>query len=127
LPSKSTAPQKVVKGHETDARYPLDSADKGADQEDPFQVTVWLMSTPTQEVAVTHDRESPIVGMAASPDGGGYWLAASDGGVFAFGDAPFDGSAGGLGITNAIGVAGTAPPTLQAFLDVPALRRASPK
>ena len=24
----------------------------------------------------------PIVGMAATPDGGGYWLVASDGGVF---------------------------------------------
>ena len=29
----------------------------------------------------------PIVGMAATPDGGGYWLVASDGGIFAFGDA----------------------------------------
>ncbi len=37
----------------------------------------------------------PIVGMAATPDGGGYWLVASDGGIFAFGDAPFWGSAGG--------------------------------
>ena len=33
-----------------------------------------------------------MVGIAATPDGHGYWLAASDGGVFAFGDAPFDGS-----------------------------------
>ena len=30
---------------------------------------------------------APIVGMAATPDGGGYWLVASDGGIFAFGDA----------------------------------------
>jgi hypothetical protein len=37
----------------------------------------------------------PIVGMAATPDGGGYWLVASDGGVFSFGDAQFHGSAGG--------------------------------
>jgi hypothetical protein len=35
-----------------------------------------------------------VVGMAATPDGQGYWLVASDGGIFAFGDAPFDGSAG---------------------------------
>ncbi len=34
--------------------------------------------------------------MAATPDGSGYWLVASDGGVFAFGDAHFDGSTGGL-------------------------------
>jgi hypothetical protein len=33
--------------------------------------------------------------MAATPDGGGYWLVAADGGVFAFGDARFDGSMGG--------------------------------
>jgi len=35
------------------------------------------------------------VGMAAAPDGGGYWLVAADGGVFAYGDAGFYGSAGG--------------------------------
>ncbi len=39
---------------------------------------------------------SPIVGMAATPDGKGYWLVASDGGIFAFGDAKFFGSAGRL-------------------------------
>jgi hypothetical protein len=36
----------------------------------------------------------PVVGMAATPDGGGYWLAAADGGVFSFGDARFFGSYG---------------------------------
>jgi len=33
--------------------------------------------------------------MAATPDGGGYWEVASDGGLFAFGDATFYGSMGG--------------------------------
>ena len=33
--------------------------------------------------------------MAATPDGGGYWEVAADGGIFAFGDAPFFGSMGG--------------------------------
>ena len=37
----------------------------------------------------------PIVGMAATADGGGYWLVAADGGIFAFGDAGFHGSMGG--------------------------------
>src|ERR1700722_6332642 len=37
----------------------------------------------------------PIVGMAAMPGGAGYWQVASDGGVFAFGDAEFYGSMGG--------------------------------
>ena len=36
----------------------------------------------------------PIVGMAATKDGKGYWLVASDGGIFAFGDAKFHGSMG---------------------------------
>jgi hypothetical protein len=38
---------------------------------------------------------APVVGMAAAPDGNGYWLAAADGGVFSFGSAPFEGSMGG--------------------------------
>ena len=33
--------------------------------------------------------------MAPTPDGKGYWLVASDGGIFNFGDAAFDGSAAG--------------------------------
>jgi len=36
-----------------------------------------------------------MVGIASTPDGNGYWMVASDGGVFAFGDAPFEGSMGG--------------------------------
>ncbi len=39
--------------------------------------------------------DQPIVGMAPSHDGKGYWLVASDGGIFNFGDAAFDGSAAG--------------------------------
>ena len=38
----------------------------------------------------------PIVGMAVTPDGGGYWEVASDGGLFAFGDAGFYGSTGAI-------------------------------
>jgi len=33
--------------------------------------------------------------MASLPDGQGYWLVASDGGIFAEGSAPFHGSMGG--------------------------------
>ena len=40
-----------------------------------------------------HRRRSrlnqPIVGMAATPDGDGYWLVAADGGIFTFGNATF--------------------------------------
>ncbi|HTL84951.1 MAG TPA: PQQ-dependent sugar dehydrogenase [Acidimicrobiia bacterium] len=38
---------------------------------------------------------APIVGIARTPSHHGYWLAASDGGVFAFGDADYYGSKGG--------------------------------
>ena len=37
----------------------------------------------------------PVVGMASTTDGHGYWLVASDGGVFTFGNAPFAGSLAG--------------------------------
>src|SRR5581483_1211764 len=50
----------------------------------------------------------PIVGMAASPTGGGYWLVASDGGVFTFGDARYHGSTGGRHLNEPIvGMAAT--------------------
>ena len=41
----------------------------------------------------------PIVGLSPTPDNRGYWLVASDGGVFAF-DAPFRGSMGGHPLTS---------------------------
>jgi hypothetical protein len=40
---------------------------------------------------------APIVGMVPSRDGGGYFMVASDGGVFALGDAHFAGSCPGIG------------------------------
>ena len=41
---------------------------------------------------------SPIVAIATTPSGEGYWLAAADGGVFSFGDAPYRGSLPALGL-----------------------------
>jgi hypothetical protein len=43
--------------------------------------------------------QQPIVGMAVAPGGDGYWMVASDGGVFAFGSASFHGSTGGQPLT----------------------------
>ncbi len=46
--------------------------------------------------------------MAATPDGKGYWLAAMDGGVFAFGDAAFYGSMGATRLNKpVVGMAAT--------------------
>jgi hypothetical protein len=44
-----------------------------------------------------HSLNAPIVGMVPSNDGAGYFMVASDGGVFAFGDAKFEGSCPGIG------------------------------
>jgi hypothetical protein len=44
-----------------------------------------------------HSLNAPIVGMVPFSDGGGYFMVASDGGVFAFGDARFAGSCPGIG------------------------------
>ena len=38
----------------------------------------------------------PVVGMGQTPDGLGYWLVASDGGIFNYGDANFYGSTGSI-------------------------------
>jgi ribosomal protein L24E len=51
---------------------------------------------------------APIVGMASSASGRGYWLVANDGGVFAF-NAPFFGSLGAMHLNSPI--VGMAPTT----------------
>jgi hypothetical protein len=43
-----------------------------------------------------YNLNSPIVNMIPTPDGGGYWMVGSDGGIFASGDAGFFGSTGSL-------------------------------
>jgi hypothetical protein len=55
----------------------------------PFGDAAYLGSMGGQQV------NGPVVGMAATPDDGGYWEVGSDGGVFAFGDAASLGSMGG--------------------------------
>jgi hypothetical protein len=49
------------------------------------------------------------VGMAATPDGKGYWEVYSDGGVFSFGDAHFYGSTGSIRLAaDIVGITATA-------------------
>ena len=45
---------------------------------------------------------APVAAIAATPSGRGYWLAGADGGIFAYGDAAFYGSAGGTHLAQPI-------------------------
>jgi hypothetical protein len=52
--------------------------------------------------------QKPIVGMAATPTGNGYWMVATDGGVFSYGGAHFYGSTGSMHLNQPIvGLAAT--------------------
>ncbi len=44
----------------------------------------------------------PLVAMASTPTGNGYWLVAADGGIFSYGDAGFFGSTGDLSLNQPI-------------------------
>ena len=52
--------------------------------------------------APTAVLSSVVTGMAPTPDGAGYWLVGTDGGVFAYGDATFEGSLGALALNGPI-------------------------
>jgi hypothetical protein len=65
-------------------------------------------STSYQGSMAGQHLNAPIVGMATTPDGGGYWLVGADGGIFSFGDAAFYGSTGALHLNAPIvGIAST--------------------
>jgi len=66
-----------------------------------------IAATSGVNPAAALQLNSPVVGMAATPSGGGYWLVAADGGIFSFGDAAFQGSTGNLALTSP--VVGMAP------------------
>ncbi|MDQ1437540.1 MAG: hypothetical protein QOK43_1169 [Acidimicrobiaceae bacterium] len=54
-----------------------------------------------------HPLAAPLVGAAATQDGGGYWLVGADGGVFGYGNAGYFGSPGGTRLARP--VVGMAP------------------
>ena len=63
---------------------------------------------PVPRIAGGVRLNQPIVGMAATPTGRGYWLVAADGGIFSFGDAAFYGSTGAMRLNQPIvGMAAT--------------------
>ncbi len=58
---------------------------------------VTWMGTPTCPIPSGGVASAaPVVALASTPDGHGCWMAASNGGVFSFGDASFYGSAGDI-------------------------------
>ncbi len=48
------------------------------------------------------DLGQPLIDIVATESGRGYWLAARDGGVFSYGDAPFLGSMGGIALNQPV-------------------------
>jgi hypothetical protein len=51
--------------------------------------------------------DAPVVGIARTAGGAGYWMAGADGGTFTFGDANFLGSAVGAAKVPVVGIAAT--------------------
>jgi hypothetical protein len=73
-----------------------------------LSATVAFVVAPTSSSQTSSHLNAPVVGMAATPDGKGYWLVAADGGVFTEGDAVFYGSAGGIHLNSpVVGMAAT--------------------
>jgi N-acetylmuramoyl-L-alanine amidase len=82
----------------------LGNANSSAPQPDSV---VPFGSTPVGANAVSKPN-APIVGMASTPNGRGYWMVGSDGGVFSYGDATFYGSEGGTHLNKpVVGMAAT--------------------
>ena len=105
------APQPAHRGH---GRHPRQAAATG-----------WWPPTAASSPSATASfygsmggkpLNKPIVGMAATPDRRGYWMVATDGGIFSFGDAIFYGSMGGKPLNQPI-VGMAATPDRRRLLD----------
>ncbi len=79
--------------------YWLDAADGGifAFGDAGFYGSIPGLGLHPAGSGLPNSLNAPIVGMVPSADSGGYFMVASDGGVFAFGDARFAGSCPGIG------------------------------
>ena len=93
-----------------------------ADPNGGYWTTTWLGAITSHDSAPVFGSPAlsgihlskSIVAMAATPDGQGYWLVASDGGVFTYGDAKFYGSAGAIHLNQPV-VAMAATPDGQGY------------
>jgi hypothetical protein len=77
-----------------DGGYWLDASDGGvfAFGDSGFYGSIPALGLHPAGSSQPNSLNAPIVGMVPSADGRGYFMVASDGGVFAFGDARFAGS-----------------------------------
>ena len=91
------------------------AADLGSAVDQPLAKVTRFVSTGDFDTVAVPPSEAPTeaVAILPTPTGEGYWLAAKDGGVFSYGDASFEGSAGGTKL-NAPIVAMAATPTATA-------------
>ena len=82
-----------------DGGYWLDASDGGifAYGDTQFYGSIPGLGLHPAGSGLPNSLDAPIVGMVPSNDDGGYFMVASDGGVFAFGDAHFAGSCPGIG------------------------------
>lgn len=58
-----------------------------------------LAKTSTHDVVTGHQASVPVTGFAPTADGRGYWMLATDGSLYTFGDAPNYGSLRDIGLT----------------------------
>jgi hypothetical protein len=87
---------------------PSDDTVTWAQAEQAIGVTPGSLTTTTASSNSSSGASKAVVGMASTPDGQGYWLATSNGGVFSYGDASFYGSMGGQSLNKPIvGMAAT--------------------
>jgi len=72
-------------------------------------VVTFVLAPPSPAAAASAPAPAPRgVALVATPDGGGYWIATSTGGVYAFGDAHYYGSMSGQALNAPIvGMAAT--------------------
>jgi hypothetical protein len=69
---------------------------------------IYAFGAPAAEAPRDFRLTKPVVDIAGTPSGEGYWLVAADGGLFTFGDAGYFGSLGNLRLNKPIvGMAAT--------------------
>jgi hypothetical protein len=68
----------------------------------PGYETEQQVTSVPQTLTTPKGLNKPVVGIEPTPKGDGYWLVASDGGIFAYGQATFFGSMGGRALNKPV-------------------------